>query len=75
MTPNDFCFWLNGYLEMSGAESIDKAQTDILKDHLKLVFEKKTPYYNYVGGSGISLTSISYDPSNGIDQSFIPSSC
>jgi hypothetical protein len=47
MTPNDFCFWLNGYLEMSGAESIDKAQTDILKDHLKLVFEKKTPNYSY----------------------------
>jgi hypothetical protein len=73
MTPNDFCFWLNGYLEMSGSESIDKVQTNILKDHLKLVFEKKTPYYTY--GGGINLTSISYDPAKGIDQSFIPSTC
>jgi hypothetical protein len=73
MTPNDFCFWLNGYLEMSGAESIDKTQTDILKDHLKLVFEKKTPYYTY--GGGISLTSLSYDPIKGVDQPFIQSSC
>lgn len=73
MSPIEFCYWLNGYIEMSGAESIDKAKMDILKDHLKLVFEKKTPYYAY--GGGISLTSLSYDPAKGVDGSYIPHTC
>ena len=48
MTPENFCYWLQGFIEMSGLHidcpiSITPRQVEIIKDHLKLVFEKKTP--------------------------------
>lgn len=39
MNSIDFCFWLQGYFEVSGAESIDKDRTEIIKNHLNLVFK------------------------------------
>lgn len=46
MTERDFLYWLNGYLELSGAKSLDEFQLQILKDHLKLVMTKVTPTVN-----------------------------
>lgn len=43
MTPQDFCFWLQGFLEISESPGITEKQTSIIKDHLKLVFQDKTP--------------------------------
>lgn len=45
MTPRDFVFWLNGYLELGDAElsGIPPFQVQIIQDHLKLVFKKETP--------------------------------
>lgn len=43
MTPQDFCYWLQGFFEMTETDSLSPVQTEILRDHLKLVFEKKTP--------------------------------
>jgi hypothetical protein len=43
MNYEQFTIWLHGFLEISNAESIDKNQTQIIKDHLALLFEKKTP--------------------------------
>lgn len=43
MNYEQFAIWLHGYLEISNAETIDKNQTQIIKDHLALLFEKKTP--------------------------------
>ena len=43
MTPQDFCYFLQGYLEISGTETLDARQTQIIKDHLDLVFNKATP--------------------------------
>jgi hypothetical protein len=43
MNYEKFAIWLHGFLEISNVESIDKNQTQIIKDHLALLFEKKTP--------------------------------
>jgi hypothetical protein len=43
MNYEKFAIWLHGFLEISNAETIDKNQTQIIKDHLALLFEKKTP--------------------------------
>lgn len=43
MTPQDFVYWLQGFMETADPKSIDERQTQIIKDHLKLVFQKETP--------------------------------
>jgi hypothetical protein len=43
MTPEQFCYWLQGFFEISGAEKIDARQTKEIKNHLSTVFEKVTP--------------------------------
>lgn len=48
MTPENFAFWLKGYLEISDAKTLNEKQTQIIKDHLNLVFNKVTPTYNTV---------------------------
>lgn len=39
MTSRDFCFWLQGYFEVSGNSALDREQADIVKRHLSLVFK------------------------------------
>lgn len=46
MTPRDFAYWLQGYMEMENPTSLNEEQTQIIKDHLKLVFDKQTPEYH-----------------------------
>lgn len=43
MTPENFTYWLNGFFEISGSETLSKEQVQVLKNHLKLVLTKKTP--------------------------------
>lgn len=43
MNYEQFAIWLHGFLEISNAEEINKEQTQIIRDHLALLFEKKTP--------------------------------
>ena len=43
MNYEQFAIWLHGFLEISNAETINEQQTQIIKDHLALLFEKKTP--------------------------------
>lgn len=45
MSPENFVYWLQGYLELSDSKDLDSNQLDIVKDHLKLVFNKVTPAY------------------------------
>jgi hypothetical protein len=45
MTPENFCYFLQGFIEVSGPVTMSKQQVQIIKDHLDLVFEKKTPTY------------------------------
>jgi hypothetical protein len=43
MTPEQFTYWLQGFMEMADPKELNKNQTQQIKDHLKLVFDKKTP--------------------------------
>ncbi len=38
MTSRDFCYWLQGFFEISEARDLTEAQTTQLKKHLSLVF-------------------------------------
>lgn len=56
MTPENFVYWLQGYFELNDAagpgissimpgklDFLKPDQLQVIKDHLKLVLEKKTP--------------------------------
>jgi len=43
MKPEEFVYWLQGFMEMENPKTLNLRQTKIIKDHLKLVFDKKTP--------------------------------
>lgn len=43
MTPENFCYWLQGYFELYGPKTLDEKETRIVWDHLNLVFNKITP--------------------------------
>ena len=39
MTSRDFAYWLQGYFEINDPKTINKEQTQIIKNHLNLVFK------------------------------------
>lgn len=41
MTPENFCYWLQGYSELCG-EAPTIEQWELINEHLKLVFSKVT---------------------------------
>ena len=45
MTPEQFCYWLQGFIEIAGDDlkKLDEKRIQIIKDHLDLVFNKVTP--------------------------------
>lgn len=43
MTPENFCYWLQGFIEIGNPENITAAEIQVIKDHLQLVFKKETP--------------------------------
>ena len=43
MTPENFAYWLQGFIEISDVKGINETQLQIIKDHLALVFRKETP--------------------------------
>ena len=45
MTPEQFCYWLQGFIELAGDDlkKLDEKRIQIIKDHLDLVFNKVTP--------------------------------
>ena len=45
MSPEAFCYWLNGYCELDGAHPTPE-QWKSIQEHLKLVFNKVTPEVN-----------------------------
>jgi hypothetical protein len=38
MLPRDFCYWLQGFFEISDADTMTAEQVEIVKNHLNLVF-------------------------------------
>jgi hypothetical protein len=45
MTSDQFVYWLQGFLEVSGASEMSEQQLRIVRDHLELVLSKRTPAY------------------------------
>lgn len=43
MNSTDFTYWLQGFVELQDSDSISDKQWAMIKDHLKLVFDKITP--------------------------------
>jgi len=43
MTPEQFTYWLQGFFELSETTQFSPKQVQMVKDHLNLVFVKKTP--------------------------------
>lgn len=39
MNTIDFCFWLQGYFEISGTHDLSPEQVEVIKNHLSLVFK------------------------------------
>lgn len=42
MTPENFCYWLQGLLEIGDPSELNITQVEIIKEHLNLVFKKET---------------------------------
>jgi hypothetical protein len=43
MTPEQFCFWLHGFFELTGQDELTAPQARMVREHLDLVFTKVTP--------------------------------
>ena len=43
MNSESFTYWLQGFVELQDSDTISEKQWLIIKDHLKLVFDKVTP--------------------------------
>jgi hypothetical protein len=43
MTPENFVYWFQGWLELERPEAITSEQLEVIKNHLQLVFNKVTP--------------------------------
>lgn len=41
--PKAFVYWLQGFLELSGATTLNEQQVQVVKEHLALVMTKTTP--------------------------------
>jgi len=43
MTTEQFTYWLQGFMEVADPARLGERETQIIKDHLALVFDKQTP--------------------------------
>lgn len=46
MTPEQFCYWLQGFFEIvddEGGIALSCRQVSVIRDHLSLVLDKRTP--------------------------------
>lgn len=74
MDSEKFVYWLQGFVELTesdgGSPHISEKQWLVIKDHLKLVFDKKTPDrsqqpldWNTIGIKPVDLIGKQVDPS------------
>lgn len=65
MSPENFTYWLNGFVELNGGKIPTEEQWKSIVEHLSTVFHKVTPE---VGGSPMTdpwnyqLDIVPYDP-------------
>lgn len=57
MTPENFCYWLQGFMELSNERTLTPEQVQSIRDHLNLVFIKLTPLACATPVSDPNLTS------------------
>lgn len=38
MRTSEFCYWLQGYFELSGDKALNERKVEVIKRHLNLVF-------------------------------------
>ncbi len=73
MTPENFCYWLQGHLEIGGVKKLTAEEVQVIQDHLNLVFKKETPVRqpqglkNVFGGIEVYHTD-GYYPNRGLVQ-------
>lgn len=67
MTPEAFCYWLQGALELADMKEMSPEDVQKIKDHLKLVFDKLTPVYP----AGIQLTPAVQPFYDGVGQQLV----
>lgn len=62
MNPESFCYWLQGFFELSDAVSLTEKQVKIIKEHLEYVFTKGHLVTPICGE--VTVTEVSQKPSN-----------
>jgi len=46
VTPEQFCYWLQGFFEVAGSDDkliLSEQRVQVIRDHLTLVLDKRTP--------------------------------
>jgi hypothetical protein len=59
MTAEQFTYWLQGFMEIANPVKLGEKETQMIKDHLKLVFDKQTPDRSFPSippGEGFRIT-------------------
>lgn len=63
MTPENFVYWLQGYVELCGSREITHEQWVSIKQHLNLVLNKVTPGgLTYPNAPGLTFPNYPYTP-------------
>ena len=72
MTPQDFTNWLRGLIEIAQPTKLNRKQTQIVKDHLQLVFKKETPLSDPVARERLNNLFNTKDPRHMDDKRGLP---
>lgn len=62
MNPQNFCFWLQGFMEIANPKELTSEQVQMIKNHLNLVKAPPSPYsdaLNYANTININSISVS----------------
>ena len=71
MNSIDFCFWLQGYFEISEATELTSKQTQVVKDHLHLAFKHEIdPLREKQTTTPVSVLNTTHSHSGGNDTKF-----
>lgn len=63
MTPENFVYWLQGYLELTANPYLNVQQVAIIQEHISLVLTKKTvdiPVYLRGGVTNMNEPEVTY---------------
>lgn len=58
MTPENFIYWLQGFLEIGNPTEITDIQIQEIKNHISLVLKKETPNIGYYLGNPYQLNDL-----------------